>query len=118
MLFVFVRGAEADVSDDNSDKVFTWMCPRDKIDCEDRSDLNAEGWAVYAILMTIHLLKDVINGSKMVMLATREGHSLNARIRYFLGGLVLCSVTLFTLFVSTIYNQAIATSNTELIINA
>jgi len=68
--------------------------------------------------MIFHLLKDWINGSKLIILATREGHVTHRRVRYFVGGLVLNLVTVFTLFVTVIYNFAIATSDTELLINA
>lgn len=40
------------------------------------------------------------------------------RIRFFVGGLLSGSVSLFTFYVSAIYNAAIATSNTEIIVNA
>lgn len=108
VLFVFVRGAEVNLSDDRSDKAFTWLCPRDKITCEDTSDLTAEGWAVFGFVMVAHLLKDFINGAKMVLMSTRQGHSWRRQVRFFVGGLVLAMVTLFTLFVTWIYNLAIA----------
>ncbi len=118
ILFTFVRGAEFDLSDDNSDFVYTWKCPRDNLECDDKADLTAAGWVMFGILMASHLLKDLVNGSKMIVLCAKEGYQLNSRIRFFVGGLFLSTVTTFTLFASTIYNKAIATSNTEVIANA
>lgn len=118
ILFTFVRGAEFDLSDDNSDFVYTWKCPRDKIECDDKADLNSAGWVIFGILMVSHLLKDLVNASKMIVLCAKKGYGFNSRIRFFVGGLFLSIVTTFTLFASTIYNKAIATSNTEIISNA
>ena len=64
MLFQFVKGAEFNLPDDNSDQVYTWVCPRDKAECENKADLDWQGWAVFVILMAAHLLKDIINGGK------------------------------------------------------
>ena len=118
MLFVFVGAAESSVSNNDSDLVFTWKCLRDRIDCVDKADVDGQGWAVFAIIMATHLSKDVINGTKMIVLAIRVGHGNRTRMRFLLGGLFLSTVMLFTLFVSILYNQAIATTNTEVIINA
>jgi len=118
MLFIFVEAAEIDLSSDNVDLTYTWRCPRDQIDCENKADLNWQGWTVFAILMGTHLLKDIINGSKMIILSSRQRHPPRDRLRFFCGGFLLSSVALFTMYVSTIYNMAIATSNTELIMNS
>merc|ERR1712194_222388 len=45
-------------------------------------------------------------------------HSVYTRFGFFFGGFTLASVSVLTLFVSAIYNDAIATSNTGLITNA
>mmetsp|Transcript_40046 Transcript_40046/g.68319 ORF Transcript_40046/g.68319 Transcript_40046/m.68319 type:complete len:268 (-) Transcript_40046:79-882(-) len=118
MLFIFVEGAEFDLADDNTDLVYTWKCPRDQIECDNKADLTGTGWMVFGFLMATHLLKDIINGCKMIALASKERQTLNNRIRFFCGGLLLSFVALFTLYVSAIYNKAIATSNTEIIINS
>mmetsp|Transcript_32639 Transcript_32639/g.68463 ORF Transcript_32639/g.68463 Transcript_32639/m.68463 type:complete len:220 (-) Transcript_32639:46-705(-) len=68
--------------------------------------------------MVAHLLKDVINGTKMVILSGKERHAYRPRIRFFAGGTLLGAVSLFTFYVSVIYNEAIATSNTEVIVNS
>ncbi|KAL7465997.1 hypothetical protein ACHAXS_006290, partial [Conticribra weissflogii] len=57
ILFTFVRGAEFDLSDDNSDFVYTWMCPRDRIECDNKADLTTAGWVMFGVIMTSHLLK-------------------------------------------------------------
>ena len=55
---------------------------------------------------------------KLIILSAKERHPHHRRVRFFFGGMFLSAVSLFTLFVSTIYNEAIATSNTEIIANS
>ena len=43
MLFIFVDGAEIDLSKDNVDLVYSWKCTRDDIECSDTSDLDWKG---------------------------------------------------------------------------
>ena len=96
MLFVFVQGAEIDWTDDKSDFVYTWQCPRDQDGCENKSDLTLQGWAVFAILMIAYLLKDIISGTKLIVLSAKERHDSHKRMRFFFGGWLLTTVTFFT----------------------
>ena len=79
---------------------------------------NWRGWVCFGILMTAHLLKDIVNGSKLIVLSGKQRHSLKSRIRFFFGGMFTIATSLFALFVTTVYNQAIAASNTALIENS
>jgi hypothetical protein len=110
MLFIFVDGAEIDLSKDNVDLVYSWKCTRDDIECSDTSDLDWKGWTVFGILMGAHLLKDLISGMKMIVLSAKLRHEPHTRGRYFVGGTLMATVISFILYVSTIYNAAIATS--------
>lgn len=118
MLFEFVKGAEIDLSDDASDLVYTWFCPRDNAECRDLGDLTKSGWFAFFVLMIAHILKDIINGMKMIVLSGKARNDLQTRIRFFVGGTVLFSISLFTFYASVIYNAAIASSNTEIIMNS
>ena len=69
-----------------------------------------EGWLAFVVIMAVHVLSDVINGVKMIMLSGKNRHSHFVRARYFVGGTVLETITLFTVYVSLIYNNAIANS--------
>ena len=60
--------------------------------------------------MATHLLVDIINGVKLVILSAKQRHDWPTRTRYFIGGTLMVNITAFTLYVSTIYNAAIATS--------
>mmetsp|Transcript_6577 Transcript_6577/g.14322 ORF Transcript_6577/g.14322 Transcript_6577/m.14322 type:complete len:334 (+) Transcript_6577:748-1749(+) len=118
LLFIFVTAADIDLADETSALVYTWKCPRDRVECEFKGDLTLQGWVLFFILMVAYLMKDFVNGSKLVVLSAKERHVRDARVRYFVGGTVLTAVTLFTLGVSVIYNYATATSNPELVANS
>eukprot|EP00985_Skeletonema_marinoi_P008780 scaffold4015_cov200-Skeletonema_marinoi.AAC.11 len=91
LLFVFVVASEANLQDDAIDIQFTWKCPRDSDLCKDTADLAKAGWFIFFMLMIANLAKDMISGSKLIYHSSK---------------------------VSTIYNKAIATSNTEIIVNS
>ena len=98
-------------------------------------DFTWEGWTAYGVLMVVHLLTDgtlilrasfqtigahlrtfpictlVVNGSKLIVLSGKGRNPSWQRIRFFLGGLFLVAAALITLYASTVYNNAIATSN-------
>ena len=110
LLYFFVKASEITLSDDKVDVVYTWKCTQDKETCVNTKDLDWEGWLACAVVMLAHLLKDAVNGVKMIVLSAKEKQDRFARMRYFTGGTLLTTVTSFTFYVSTIYNFAIATS--------
>ncbi|KAK1733561.1 leucine-rich repeat protein [Skeletonema marinoi] len=118
ILVFFILASEANLQNDRTDIQFTWHCPRDTDACNNRTDLTDAGWAIYYVLMIAFLSKDMINGSKLIYHSAKITHSFKSRIRYFFGGTCLCLITLFALYVSTVYNKAIATSNTDIIVNS
>jgi hypothetical protein len=118
LLFVFVEGAEINLHDDSTDLVYSFKCPRDREECYDTSDLTIKGWISFVLLMAAHMSKDIINGVKLIVFSAKERHQFRSRLRFFVGGTLLTTGTCFTVFVSTIYNMAIATSDTEIIINS
>ena len=100
ILIFFVMASEANLQEDTIDIQFTWKCPRDSDKCRDTADLNDIGWFIFCMLMIAHLAKDSINGSKLIYHSSKTRHSLGSRIRYFIGGIGLCSITLFAIYVS------------------
>ena len=44
ILFIFVKGAEIDITDENSDLVYSFECIRDHDACKNMSDVNWRGW--------------------------------------------------------------------------
>ena len=60
----------------------------------------------------------MVNGSKLVILSGKARSPSHLRVKYFIGGLCLILASSFIMFASTVYNMAIATSNTDLVANA
>eukprot|EP00984_Skeletonema_dohrnii_P014278 scaffold5981_cov146-Skeletonema_dohrnii-CCMP3373.AAC.7 len=118
ILVFFILASETNLQDDKIEVRFTWKCPRDSDVCKNNADLDKAGWVIFSVLMTAALAKDLISGSKLIYHSSKVRHSRGSRIRYFIGGMWLCSITLYALYVSTVYNKAIATSNTEIIVNS
>ena len=107
-LFMFVRAAVKDFTSDRSDFQYSWKCPRDSTECSDESDLDWQGWALFVILMAAHVLKDIINGLKLLILSGKRRHDRRSRMQYFIGGFFLTLIPLFAVYASTVYNIAIA----------
>ena len=107
---IFVGGSRRDLSDSNSDMVYTWKCTRDQETCFSTEGLDWRGWFAFVVLMVAHLLKDGINGLKMIKHSTKQRLGRNVRIRLLIGGTILSLVTAFTAYASIMYNMAIATS--------
>ena len=63
---------------------------------------------MFGVLMAAHCLKDLINGIKLLVLSGKRRHGRNSRMRFFVAGLCLTFVSLFTVYASTVYNNAIA----------
>merc|ERR1712194_330898 len=94
-------------------------CPADLDGCRNTIGRGWMGWLAFAFLMVAHLLKDVIQGSKLIMLSGKTPQFWGKKKwGAFFGGMVLMITSLFVLYASTIYNNAIATTNTDLIANA
>ncbi len=100
ILIFFVNASEAKLQEDTIDIQFTWKCPRDSDECRNTADLKRIGWFIFSMLLIAHLGKDSINGSKLIYHSSRIRHTLGSRVRYFIGGIGLCSITLFAIYVS------------------
>jgi len=118
MLLLFVEAAEIDLDEDVADLVYTWACPRDNAECRDTGDLTYKGWIAFGILMASHTLLDIIHGARLVALSGKTECSIWDRVRFFFGGTLVFILSVFTLYASVIYNMAIATSNTEIVMNS
>ena len=110
ILSIFVGGSKRDFSDSKVDMEYTWKCTRDRDECFDTSDLDWKGWLAFVVLMAAHMLKDGINGLKMIKHSGKQRLGSHFRIRLFIGGTLVTMITVFTTYVSTMYNMAIATS--------
>ncbi len=74
ILSIFACGSKRDLSDAKVDVVYTWQCTHDQEMCFDTSELDWKGWFAFVILMVAHLLKDGINGLKMIKHSIKQRH--------------------------------------------
>merc|ERR1712194_83714 len=119
MCYIFVVGSEYNFKDSISDLKYPWPCPPDLDVCRDTIGRTPLGWLAFWFLMVAHLLKDVIKGLKLIMLSGKTPQFWGKKsLSAFFGGMVMIILSLFVLYASTIYNNAIATTNTDLIANA
>ncbi len=101
ILIFFVVASEVDLRDYTKiDILFNWKCTRDTDKCTNYSFLSYGGWFIFSGLMIVNLAKDWINGSKLIYHSSRVRHPIGARIQYFIGGISMCSIALFALYVS------------------
>jgi hypothetical protein len=101
ILTVFVKASELNLQDEKIDIEFTWKCPRDTDTCDNKADLDGTGWAIFAVLMTAYLAKDLISGAKLIAHSAKRRHDHKSRLRYFFGGICLGWITVFILYVSS-----------------
>jgi hypothetical protein len=98
--FIIASEANSNLRNEGKDVEFTWKCPRDKEECKNKKDLDDAGWFIFSVLVTVFLAKDIISGSKLVYHSGKSRHDRYSRIRYFCGGMILCSITLLAVYVS------------------
>ena len=118
--YVFFRESYLDFENDNyldNAWLYTWECTRDQPLCGKEIGERPLGWAVFGVLMAMHLSPDLVAGIKLIWVAPRMG-CLSKILRCFAGGVILVITVLFALGVSLLFNFASAASNTDLIINA
>jgi hypothetical protein len=99
---MFVDAAMVDFSKSNSDFIYSWRCPRNDTTCTNTQDQDWKGWTIFAILMFSHLMRDLLNGSKLLVLSAKRRHSFHWRCRFFVGGLGLVMVTSYALYASVV----------------
>ena len=104
LLLLFVDASEiVDWTRDKYDFVYKWKCTWDDDECVDKSDLDWKGWAAFSVLMGVHVLEDAISGLWLIAVSAYRGdrrEDRNTRIRHFVGGWLLVTVTSFTVYAS------------------
>ncbi len=98
ILVFFVIVSEVKLQDDTTDIEFSWKCPRDSEECRNTTDLTLFGWFAFGVIIIAYLAKDMINGSKLMYYSSKVRSWQS--FRYFIGGVGLCSISLFALYVS------------------
>jgi len=118
ILSIFIQASRIDPSDDSNDFTYSWRCPRNSIDCKFDSDIGPQGWVAFSLIISSYLMTDLVNGLKLLGIFTMMDDAPLKRCQCFFSGLFLFLITFLTLYTSIMYNMVIATSDTELVINA
>jgi hypothetical protein len=82
-LFYCIKAAMVDFSDGKSDFIYSWRCKLNDAECKDTSDQTWWGWMIFAILMVSHLMADLLNGGKLLILSGKARHRWTVRCRFF-----------------------------------
>lgn len=97
----------------SSDWQFTFRCPSTTTECKDSSTVNTFGWIMFFVVMLLTLSVDYINSALQIRKAVAI-----LDLRLFVSGFLFLSISVLAMFCSFYYNLALATTNTELIVNA
>ena len=100
-------------SSDSSDWQYTYQCQASSGSCENGSSVDTFGWFMFFVVTLFTLSVDCIKSTKLVLLSVAK-----LDLRMFINGFFHLGMTIFALFSSYYYNLALATTNTELIVNA
>jgi len=97
----------------SSDWQFTLVCAGSNTECIDLNTVTSYGWFLFYVLTFSTLGPDLANSIYQIRKAIfiRDG-------RLFLSGFLFFGLTTIAVFASVFYNQALATTDTELIVNA
>eukprot|EP00594_Rhizosolenia_setigera_P010026 CAMPEP_0178961804 /NCGR_PEP_ID=MMETSP0789-20121207/13950_1 /TAXON_ID=3005 /ORGANISM="Rhizosolenia setigera, Strain CCMP 1694" /LENGTH=321 /DNA_ID=CAMNT_0020645759 /DNA_START=817 /DNA_END=1783 /DNA_ORIENTATION=- len=88
------------------------VCSSKSLDCENSRAVNLYGYSIFALVLGVWLMRDMVSTLKLLLLALQK-KSIDF---LFTSGFVLL-ITLLSAWTSIYYNQAIATKNTDMIVN-
>ena len=80
------------------DLEYTWKCIPSGDVCTNTNDVTVNGWVTFVVLMAIFLLKDLVCGLKLIILAGKKRHPFSVRARFFCSGVICCCITVVRLF--------------------
>lgn len=112
-LFYYTFLLASTFDDVSSDWQFTLICPNTSAVCKDSNTVSKFGWFLFFVVTIATLGVDYVNSALQI----RKSMVLLDPWLFFSGFLHM-AMTVLALFASGFYNQALATSNTELIVNA
>eukprot|EP00594_Rhizosolenia_setigera_P002454 CAMPEP_0178943184 /NCGR_PEP_ID=MMETSP0789-20121207/2435_1 /TAXON_ID=3005 /ORGANISM="Rhizosolenia setigera, Strain CCMP 1694" /LENGTH=158 /DNA_ID=CAMNT_0020622729 /DNA_START=765 /DNA_END=1241 /DNA_ORIENTATION=+ len=88
-------------------------CPSNSLECDDAESVSPYGILIFSFILAVWLLRDIASSFKLMLLSFEKRN-----IDYLLTSGVVFLVTILSAWTSIYYNMALATKNTELIVNA
>jgi len=112
-IFMFVLFIKAsDSNNPQSDWEFTIQCKENSLECQQQT-VGVSGWLLTILLIMLHVGVDIING----LLQIRKAIDL-FDIHLLFCGFRMIVLALLALATSIIYNQAIAETSTDMVVNS
>lgn len=111
LLIVFFNAS--DKRGRNTDAQFTYQCPATSLECHNVKSIDPAVWIPFGLLILFYLGNDIA----VSMLQLWNGVVLRD-IQLCVSGILLFWMALLTIFTSYVYNEALAETNTDLIVNA
>ena len=96
-----------------SDWQFTIHCSSSTGSCDTESTVSVFGWIMFFVVTLFTLSVDYINSTQLILKSVAKFN-----LRICINGFLHLGMTVLALFCSFYYNMALATTNTELIVNA
>lgn len=111
LFIVFIQASN--FLDENTAWQYSLRCPDNNMVCRNTNTVSGEGWFLFTVVTAFYLGTDFVNSILQIKKAvvTRDP-------KLIISGFVLLSLTSTAMFTSVLYNIAIASSNTDLIVNA
>ena len=105
--------SSSDISKEASDWQFTYQCPDNSVECINLKKVNGYGWMMFSIVILCFTGPDIVMSVRQI----RQG-LLRLDMNFMISGVVLFMLTVTAVSSSYMYNRALATKNTDLIMNA
>ena len=96
-----------------SDWQFTIHCSSSTGSCATESTVSVFGWIMFFVVTLFTLSVDYVNSTQLILKSVAKFN-----LRICINGLLHLGMTVLALFCSFYYNMALATTDTELIVNA
>ena len=111
ILLLYLRSV--DIQEKSSDWEYTKLCPSYDLSCSDEKATTNGGYFLFFVTMAAWTSEDAISFIKLFVSAVKL-----KSIDCFLASTVLICLTVLCIYTSIVYNNAVATTDTELIMNA
>ena len=63
---IFIQASDIDHSDDSGEFTYSWECCHNSINYKSDSDIDWQGWVVFALIISSHLMTDFVNGLNLL----------------------------------------------------
>ena len=110
LLSIYLR--QSNVKIDDTDHLFTFRCPDNKVECEDFDSTSHIGWLFFFVINVSYLGADMVLG----LLQLRKGVCI-FDLRLFYSGFFLLGLGSLTMVTSFVYNEALSEKDTDLFTN-